>query len=353
MQYWIPKAVALGVILGLSGCSVFTNDTHHERNYRINKAVQVPGDLKQPYKDPTYEMAQAQYSNDTEELALRPPQQVLTLAAGSWVEQNDKFARVFFDKNDGIENLTAFIWQAVDTVATEEQAGFETIDKDQGVAVTNWYSVIAPSSKWFWEEETTPSQQKYKFTVAQSEHQRTASLQAELVDYKSDTVELTDLLKQQLEVRALNQVVAEFDYQYRVLLVELRKQQGELALDIGFDPQGNAAMVAPQSANLVVVNLGNVLERLNFTIIKIDSEENELHVRYEKPEDSVWDSIWGDEVVSLPISEGDYRIKVAPLDEKKSAVTWRDNDAELLSAEQLSQLQQSLTKAIGNKGLSI
>jgi outer membrane protein assembly factor BamC len=353
VQYWIPKAVALGVILGLSGCSVFTNDTHHERNYRVNKAVQVPGDLKQPYKDPTYEMTEAQYSNDTEALALRPPQQVLTLATGSWVEQNDKVARVFFDKNDGIEDLTTFIWQALDAVVADEQVGFESVDKAQGVAVTQWYSVISPSSKWFWEEETTPSKQKYKFTVAQSEHQRTVSLQAELVDYKSNEVELTDLLKQQLEVRALNEVVAEFDYQYRVLLVELRKQQGELALDMGFDPQGNAAMIAPQSANLVVVNLGNVLERLNFTIIKVDSEENELHVRYEKPEDSVWDSIWGDDVVVMPIAEGDYRIKIAALADKQSSVTWRDNNSEILSAELLSQLQQSLTKAIGNKGLSI
>jgi len=353
VQYWIPKAVALGVILGLSGCSVFTNDTHHEKNYRINKAVQVPGDLKQPYKDPTYVMQEAQYANDTEALALRPPQQVLTLATGSWVEQNDKLARVFFDKNDGIEDLTSFIWQAVDGVIGEEQTGYDSLDKEQGIAVTNWYSVIAPSSKWFWQEETSPSQQKYKFTVAQSEHQRTASLQAELVDYKSDSVELTDLLKQQLEVRALNQVVAEFDYQYRVFLVELRKQQGELALDVGSDPKGNVAMIAPQSANVAIVNLSNVLERLNFTIIKIDSEENELHVRYEKPEDSVWDSIWGDEIVTLPIADGDYRLKVSALSDSQSSVTWRDNNAELLSAELLSQLQQSLTKAIANKGLSI
>ncbi|TMN86720.1 outer membrane assembly protein BamC [Pseudoalteromonas phenolica] len=353
MQYWIPKAVALGVVLGLSGCSVFTNDTHHERNYRINKAVQVPGDLKQPYKDPTYEMSEAQYNNDLEALALRPPQQVLTLATGSWVEQKDKIARVFFDKNDGIEDLQDFIWQAVEGVAQDEQFTFAQKNKSEGVAVTDWYSVIEPSSKWFWQEETTPSTQKYKFTVSQSEHQRTASLQAELVDYRSDDIELTDLLKQQLEVRALNQVIAEFDFKYRILLVELRKQQGELALDVGFDPQGNAAMVAPQSANLVLVNLSNVLERLNFIVIKVDSEENELHVRYEKPEDSVWDSIWGDEVVALPIEDGDYKIKISSLGDRQSSVTWRDNNADLLSAEQLAQLQQSLAKAIGNKGLSI
>jgi len=353
VQYWIPKTVALGVILGLSGCSVFTNDTHHEKNYRVNKAVQVPSDLKQPYKDPTYAMQEAQYDNDTEELALRPPQQVLTLAAGSWLEQNDKLARVFFDKNDGIEDLTSFIWQAVDSVAAEKQISFESMNKEQGEALTDWYSVITPSSKWFWQEETTPSKQKYKFTVSQSEHQRTASLSAELVDYQSDEIELTELLKQQLEVRALNQIIAEFDYQYRLLLVELRKQQGQLALDIGFDPNGNAAMVAVQPVNIVIANLANVLERLNFTIISVDGEKDELHVRYEKPEDSVWDSIWGDETVILPIDEGDYRIKISTLSDKKSSVTWRNNDGEALSADLLSELQQNLNKAIGNKGLSI
>ena len=353
MQYWIPKTLAFSVIIGLSGCSVFSNDTHHEKNYQINKVVKVPNNLEQPYRDPTYEMAEAQYSNSIEQLALRPPQQVLTLAAGSWVEQKDKVARVYFDKNDGIENLQGFIWRAIDGVVKDENIGFDELDKTKGIAVTQWYSVIAPSSKWFWQEESTPSMQKYQFTVSQSEHQRTASLQSKLVDYKSDNINLTDLLKQQLEVRALNQVIAEFDYQYRLMMVELRKQQGELALDLGFDSQGNAAMIAPQSAELVLINLSSVLEQVNFTIIKVNSEDNELHVRYEKPEDSVWDSIWGDELVVLPIESGDYKIRISPLADRESSVTWRDNDGAVLSAEALSKLQESLSNVIRNNGLSI
>lgn len=353
MQYWIPKALTVSVLFGLSGCSVFTDSTHEERNYRANAPVQVPSHLKQPRLDATYSMTESQFQYTEEAIGSRPPQQVITVAAGTWVEQDEQLARVFFDKNDGIDDLVPFIWRAIENVTVQKQVPMTVTHKDMGHIETGWYSVILPSAKWFWQEDTVPSEQRYRFSVEPSEHQRTASLKAELIDYRSDAVELDGLLKQQLEVRALNEVIAEFDFLYRSLLVEIREKQGNLSFEMGFDPQGNTAFTSDFSQETVLDRLANLLERVNFTIVKLDREESSLLVRYEKPDSGVWDSIWGDEAVQLPLANGDYTIDVSKLSDEKSALTWRDENSVLLSNEKLLELQQSLVSALSDKGLSL
>ncbi|NOU50863.1 outer membrane protein assembly factor BamC [Pseudoalteromonas sp. JBTF-M23] len=353
MQYWIPKTLAIGVLLGLSGCSVFTNDAHHQRNYRVNEPVQVPANLQQPAQDPMYKMAVAHFDNDPKAKGYRPPQQILTIAKGSWVEENDEMARVYFDKNDGIDNLVDFIWQSIDGVMARHQSTLTEDNRQQGVVSTDWYSLIKPVEGWFWEDEEVISQQRFRFFVEQKEHQRTASLRAELLDYRSEKVQLSDMLKQQLEARAINEVITEFDYLYRILEVQVRKQQGVLSLALGFDKQGNGAMLTEQSADIVIDRFAGFLERVNFTIIKIDNDNGEISTRYEKPDDSVWDSIWGDDAVQLPLESGDYKITVATTNDGSTSLTWKDAQGNVLDTDVMAQLQQVLLQVLRDKGLTI
>ncbi|KZN37779.1 outer membrane protein assembly factor BamC [Pseudoalteromonas luteoviolacea] len=353
MQYWVPKALTLGVVLGLSGCSVFTNDAHQKKNYRVHEAVQVPADLEQPYQDQEFKMRVATYDNDQEAKSYRPPQQVLTLAKGSWAEDKEDVARIYFDKNDGIEHLDEFIWRSVESVISSHEASISDDSRSQGKLTTGWYSLIKAEEGWFWETEKEVSRQRFEFVLSQKEHQRTASLQAKLVGYESDEVPLNDLLQQQLEVRAINEVVAEFDYQYRLLQVELRKQQGVLSLDLGFDLDGNAALITLADRSTVMERLSNFLERVNFTVIRIDEDSSEVLVRYEAPENSVWDSIWGEEAPTLAIPDGDYTIKVGTTDDEQTSLTWFDAERNVLDATMMKTLQQGLVEALRNRGLSI
>ncbi|TMN34990.1 outer membrane protein assembly factor BamC [Pseudoalteromonas sp. S2755] len=352
MQYWIPKSLVLGIAVSLSGCSIFTNDAHHERNYRANAPVKAPEGLAQPYRDPEFAMPVGQYENTAEPVSYRAPQQVLTVAQGSWVEQGEEAARIFFDKNDGIEDLPAFIWRAVDGVVAMHNAGLESDNKAQGSVTTTWYSLIKAKEGWFWEEATEPSKQKFKFTLEQKEHQRTASLRAELVDYQGDG-ELTALQKNHLEVRALNEVVSEFDYQYRLLQVEMRKRQGVLALELGFDKNGDSALLTEKGQEAVLDRFSNFLERSNFTVVRVDREKQEVLVRYEAPESSVWDSIWGEEAVVLPIDNGDYTIKIAQAQDTRTSITWKDSEGNVLDANTMNNLHQALITLLRQKGLTI
>ena len=353
MQYWIPKALAVSVLVSLSGCSIFTDEAHHKRNYRAGEAVKTPQGLAQPAQDPTYKMEVAEYDNNPEAKNYRPPAQVLTVAKGSWVEETDKQARVYFDKNDGIVDLDEYIWDSVQAVLAEHQTSTVKEDKLLGSIETGWYAIIKPEEGWLWDSEDEISQQRFLFTIEEKSHQRTASLSSKLVDYKSDEVELTPLLQQQLEVRALNQVIAEFDYRYRQLEVEMRKRQGIISLEMGFDSKGNAALVTEQDYFAVFDRFSGFLERLSFTIVEIDQDRGLITADYVKPESSVWDSIWGDELAQLPIDEGQYQILVSRTDGGGTSLTWMDDEGNTLEPGTMNGLQQALESALRQRGIKI
>lgn len=352
MQYWIPKALAVSVLVSLSGCNVFINEAHNERNYRTHEGVKTPPSLAQPAQDPVYKMDVGQYDNNPEATNYRPPAQVLTVAKGSWVEEGDKKARVYFDKNDGIVDLDEFVWDSIKAVIAENNATTTKEDKLLGIIETDWYAIIKAEESWLWGEDTSEDLERFRFTIEEKSHQRTASLRAELIDFKGDNT-LTDLLKQQLEVRALNQVVAEFDYRYRQLEVENRKRQGIISLEMGFDNKGNAALVTEQSYDAVFDRFSGFLERLSFTIVEINPDTGLITADYNKPESSVWDSIWGDDVAQLPIEEGQYQILVSKTKEGGTSLTWMDDKGETLEPGTMNGLQQALEAALIQRGIKI
>lgn len=352
MQYWIPKALAVSVLVSLSGCNVFINEAHNERNYRTHEGVKTPPSLSQPAQDPVYKMDVGQYDNNPEATNYRPPAQVLTVAKGSWVEEGDKQARIYFDKNDGIVDLDEFVWDSIKAVIAENNATTTKEDKLLGIIETDWYAIIKAEESWLWDDEVSENLERFRFTIEEKSHQRTASLRAELIDFKGDDT-LTDLLKQQLEVRALNQVVAEFDYRYRQLEVENRKRQGIISLEMGFDNKGNAALVTEQSYDAVFDRFSGLLERLSFTIVEIKTDTGLITADYNKPESSVWDSIWGDDVAQLPIEEGQYQILVSKTKEGGTSLTWMDDKGETLEPGTMNGLQQALEAALIQRGIKI
>ncbi|MFY8275448.1 outer membrane protein assembly factor BamC [Pseudoalteromonas sp. SSDWG2] len=352
MQYWIPKALMLGALVTLSGCSIFTNDAHHQRNYQANKAVVTPQGLDAPRQDPTYKMDVAVYDNSEDDKAVKPPMQVMPVAQGSWIEENEKLAKVYFDKNDGIDNLKDFVWSAVESVFKSYNVGVAKADKAQGTLESDWLSIVRVEEGWLWDDETV-AEQRYEFIIEEKEHQRTASLQAKLVDYRSETVPLTPLLQQRLEARALNAAVTEFDYLYRQLQVDLRQRQGIISLELGFDNKGNSALITEQSTNVVFERFSGFLERLQFTIIEVDADKGLILADYTQPESSVWDSIWGDEAMQLPLEDGQYQILVSPAQAGGTSITWMDANGEVLEPGVMNDLQQALVAALRSRGIQI
>jgi outer membrane protein assembly factor BamC len=351
VQYWIRNSLAVAVVLSLGGCSVFTNDAHHERNYRANDVIAVPAHLNKPQRDPKYAMDVAQYDVAKGSELVRSPAQVITLAEGSWVNEGDKLARVFFDKNEGISNLPEFIYSTIDDLLAEYN--IKATEKVAGKVVTDWYSVLAPVDVWWWEEEREVSRQRFEFIVETQEHKRTSSVTAKLLDYQSEEVALTPLLQQRLEAYAVNAFVEQFDFNYRKLVNELNKQKGIISLTMGFDDKGNAALVTEQNIDSVFDRFPTFLERVGFIIDEIDQDRKLIFATYTAPEQSVWDTLWSDNVNQLPLEEGQYQMLVSKTADGGTAITWLDQEGETLEPGTLNDLLQSIVKLLRERGVNI
>lgn len=344
MQYWIPKAFLLSALVSLSGCSIFTNDAHNKRNYRAHSPVKAPSELTTPAQDPTYKMEQGEYNNDEQHGNLRPPTQIMPIAKGSWIENDETKARIFFDKNEGIDDLGSFIWLATKTALNAENATIA--QQTENSLETGWFSVIQNDDSWFWQDSSPKSSQRFKFTLTQKDHKRTASLLSELIDYRSESEPLTPLIKQQLETRVLNQVVAEYDFNYRRLVQELRQRRGINAFELGFDNKGNAALITNQPYQSVFEGFPSFLERLQFTIVEVKPDTGLIIANYEPSGNSVWDSLWDDETLQLPLEAAQYQIVLSNAPQESTSITWLNEQGEALNPQTVSQLQQRLMQAL-------
>ena len=147
--------------------------------------------------------------------------------------------------------------------------------------------------------------------------------------------------------------MSEFDYRYRQLEVDMRKRQGIISLEMGFDNKGNAALVTEQSYDAVFDRFSGFLERLSFSIVEINPDTGLITADYTKPETSVWDSIWGDDIAQLPIDEGQYQILVSKTKEGGTSLTWMDDKGETLEPGTMNGLQQALEAALIQRGIKI
>jgi outer membrane protein assembly factor BamC len=353
VQYWIRNSLVVAITLAFSACSVFTDDSHHERNYRVNDGLNIPENLSQPYQDPAYDLDATQYTTAEQSAAYltKAPAQVLTFPKGSWVNEGDQEARIFFDKSDGIEDLETFIWRAIDDLFTEQQVTAQ--DKQHHYVVSNWYSIEKPVDVWWWEEERELSRQKFKFVVDIEDHKRTASVNVELTDFTSKYDELTDILKQRLEVAALNAFIEQYDFNYRQLIVQLNKSRGIVSLQMGFDDKGNSAFVTEQKAKNIFERFPGFLERVGFTIDEVEPSRNLIFTTYEEPDDSVWDSIWGDEIRKLPLEPGQYQLLVTETNTGGTAITWLDTEGETLEPGTLDDVLQVLLTMLQEAGVDV
>ncbi|ATC94215.1 outer membrane protein assembly factor BamC [Pseudoalteromonas tunicata] len=353
MQYWIRNTLVLSVIAGLSGCSVFTNDAHHEKNYRVSEPLKVPANLTKPYQDPEYAMEPKQYQKVSARDSLKPPAQALNIASGSWVEEGDKIARIFFDKPDGVIDLKAFLWQSLQDLITEYQAAPTASNEAAGTLETDWYALTKPEDVWFWQTQDEVSKQRFAFNIEQKEHQRTASMTVTLLDYQSKNEPLTGVLKQQLEVAALNSFVTQYDFNYRQFAIKQQQERGLISLNMGFDNKGNASLVTEQEYLLVFERFTGLLESLNFAITELDDKTGLIAATYDKPDASVWDSIWGDDLSELPLESGKYQILIEKLQTGGTSLTWMDGEGETLEPGTMNDLQQALVKVLRKKGVDI
>ncbi len=361
MQVWL-KSVAVAVAACLSsGCITLSDDYAYMKSSETN-AIDVPSDLKRPVSDTEFRLPKNQIKGDLgTQLDIQAPSQVMPLADGSRIDEEEKAAKIWFDKTIVVDDLEAFIWDSLIDYLETEAINVVAMNEKDKVVETDWIAKEQESGYWFWKDYRDIQKARFKYKVTMRPHGRVGNVEVtlegfeKLTDERLGTEEL--VAKHRAEVEALNAFIAHFDFRQRKLAKKLQINTPDTQiteLGLGFDNEGWAAFTSRRKIEQVWSQTRTLLEALNFEITDFNNSERVYYVKYEQPDSGIWDSLWGEEkdIPELPLIPGEYVVKVGKNgdDITISFFTARDKS---IGAEMMTQLHSTFNETAAKAGLEL
>lgn len=345
MNRHIGTLAVLG--LALSACSSVDNKraagSFEYVDLQENKAIVVPEHLKKPTQHKEYQIQQGINDGSPigDKVDVRAPSLVLPVAASSRVEPNETKATIWFDQVLEDKNLTDFIVNAV-----KEQLANDNVEKTDIDALTfesGWYVTTAETGMWMMETIENVDQKRFRFTVAPKPHGRSVSLNVELIDFqdlKNPSAAMDPIDKQRAEMRMLNDVVAQVDYQYRLVQRENRLMKAsQKIVSIGENSVGEPAYIVDMELESLWQNLPLFFEDYGFSVADLNETKRIYYVDFVKPDNSLWDSIWGDDVPVIDVADARYQFVLENVaDDTTTALTIYNSDGDVVTAETLERI---------------
>ena len=93
-------------------------------------------------------------------------------------------------------------------------------------------------------------------------------------------------------------------------------------------------------------NMPLFFEKHGFTITDLNEDKKIYYVEFVKPEISMWDSIWGDNVPVIDVSDAHYQFVLAPVDDTTTSVSIYNADGEPLTFETLERIFPVVEKGL-------
>lgn len=365
------KFQLIGVILAivLTACSSLEERELASGSFEYTKeqpgqVIKIPEDVDSPKFNDTYKLPElgenAPITAMGQDLSVLSPSLVLPVVAGSHIEEGSKNATVWFDQVDDSLPLETAIWNSLIRFLETEGIGVESFDKDKQRLVTDW--MIFDESKdneWYsFSNSERVVGQRFEFTLDEKPHGRSAALSAKLVEYKekldADSSEISQSKDQRRnEVDVLNKVVKNYEFETQLANVKRYRQIREgLAMELGFDSDGEPAFVVAADYEVTWPRLLLVLRKLGFDVKDYDKSNGLLFVKYNGSEDGWWSNIWSGDKNEFNLDTEEYRIKVAALG-KKTAITMLDDESKPFLVNKLTDLYPKFSKTMSDDNLDI
>lgn len=302
---------------------------------------------------------------------IRAPTLVLPIAASSRVVEESSISTIWFDKVLEDRELLAFIEKVVLQKLEQDGVGHTTVEEDIEVTLSkvlegatslketsisregvktliiesDWYHDEVEAG-WLFTEIESATSLRFRYQLVAKPHGRSVSLTVSMVDYmrtdkRGGSKVIDPIDKQRAEKNMLNSIVSLVDYNYRVQQRENRLMRSNQKLvNIGKNPEEEHAYVVEMAADKLWENMPVFFEKHGFTITDLNEEKRIYFVDFVKPETSVWDAIWGDDVPVIDVNDAHYQFVLAPLDDKneQTAVTIYNADGEPLPIETLERI---------------
>ena len=306
-------------------------------NQKQAKNLEIPAGLDKPFQATTYAV-----SNDIntqgpvgKNVDVRAPSLVLPIAASTRVENNSAEAKVWFDQVLEDTDLKIFVVDALKAQLVTDNVELKRVDKLGRVYESDWFHKEVEEGTWPFKSVSVSESMRYRYTLEDKSHGRSAALKVELIDYlktdKSGGSKNIDIIdKHRAEMNMLNEVISQVDFQYRLKQQENRLlRANQKFVSLGENSESEAAFLIEISADLLWSNLPVFFEDHGFEIEDLNESDKVYFVNYTQPESSLWDSIWGDDLPVVDIPNGKYQFKVESIDEQSSVTIYNEQGVAL------------------------
>ncbi len=345
MHYWIPGAVAATLLL--SGCSLWPAAEKAAVDEQRIAELKIPAGLKAPKKPAQYDLpAKVAAGVTPEQLDLRAPMQVLAVATNARVEEEEKEARVWFERSEFTGDLMPYLQTNINSYFTKN-----TIEATQPQAMqwqTGWVSSYQETGWWLWKGQELTQQSKFNVQLEPRSHGRTIAVQVKLLEHKyaDETQKLTPISQRREEVHFLNRII---DHIASVELAAIREAKAKLPdvlLTRAVNDKQEPVLLTTQPIDVAWSQLELLLEKVGLEVTDLNQSDYVYYVKYIKAEQGFWDSIWGDEdVPELPLTAGEYQLALSKTD-KGTAIKIKDKDGKALDQTTLDAVYEVFAAAI-------
>jgi outer membrane protein assembly factor BamC len=302
---------------------------------------------------------------------IRAPSLVMPIATSSRVVAESDASIIWFDKVLEDKDLLDYIGKVVVEKIESDGVIYKTVKEDKEITLgkvfegatslketnidragirtnileSDWYHNEVDVG-WLFSEIESSTSLRFRYQLLAKPHGRSVSLSVSLIDYlKTDqqggskTIDPID--KQRAEKAMLNSIISLVDYNYRVQQREDRLVRANQKLvTIGNNAKDEDSYVVEMETDKLWDNMPVFFEKHGFTITDINESKKVYYVDFLKPESSVWDALWGDDVAVVDVSEAQYKFILTPLGEKnqKTSVTIYNADGEPLPKATLERI---------------
>ena len=326
-------------------------------------ALKVPDELEEPIRSNQYDLPILQSQSNQKpllgkDIRISSPRLVLPLVAGSHVEEENEGATVMFDQVDDEQTLDKTIWNKVLSYLEQRNIGVENFDPQSNVLTTDWVvTTTKVDSRWYqFTDEYIEQAQKFKLSLNVAPHGRTASLTNEIIAYidengNSALASLDAISQRTNEVEFLNKIIEEYDFGVRLALSErLAKIRDGFSSELGFNADGDSAIVVNATYSNAWPRLLLVLRKMGFDVIDLDQSSGIMFVLYNGQDSGFWSGLFADK--ELLLKKDNYRIFVQSAGQK-TTVTFKDNDSVTFDARQTSDIFDVFKEYMASDNLDI
>jgi len=302
---------------------------------------------------------------------IRAPSLVMPVASSSRVVAESDIAIVWFDKVLEKEDLLTFIERAIKDKLAEDNINYTPVAEDlettlskvfegstslketsiarEGIRTSilesDWFDHEVDGG-WIFTDIESTTRLRYRYQLLGKPHGRSVSLRISLIDYlktdeHGDSNIIDPIDKHRAEKSMLNSIISLVDYNYRLQQRENRLMRANQKLvTIGENPESEQAYIVEMGIDNLWDNMPIFFEKHGFAISDLNKSKRIYYVDFAKPETSIWDSIWGENLPVVNISDAKYQFVLTPIDDKeeKTSVTIYDANGQPLSQEILEHV---------------